>query len=202
MLRMRCHRQGFTFQILPMTTKRILTINDIAKELGISSRRLRQLLARGLKIPGKQKHLGGRPSGKYQRVGWYNSAELRQWIQRWNETTENIERTRTRPSRAGRNSQRRQQRIDKLQEMLSNGTGISDRDKKLAIGFAECLFELHLSRCNYSSRLVLISLLQGIEAHVERQTLEFFDLPEKIDQAPTDTTPQDVEYPFRNYAAN
>jgi len=193
-----CQRQHFTFQIPPVSTKRILTISDIAKGLGITSRRLRQLLAEGWKIPAKQKHLGGRPSGKYQRIGWYDSAELRLWIERMKGILENRYRT-TPKSRTARNKQRCRESIAVLMQILDNREPVRDWEKSAALYFFESLIILRQIRYG---RLPIPSypLLEGIEAIYRlgwtAEAVDYFMYGdrylEKIEQLPTlpETKPQ------------
>ena len=156
-----------------MDEKRIWTIQDIAGYTGYTRAHIN---AQKREIPATRLKRGP--------CRFRYNAEFGKWLEMMKKK-KTAGPQRVRPSRAGRNSRRRQQKIDKLEEIFGNGTELSEKEKKLAICFIECLYELHQARYGYSRRPILSLLLQGIEAHCESRTLEFFDLPAKIERLPT-----------------
>ena len=114
-----------------MTENRVLSVGDIAKETGLSRQRIWQLAVTG-GIPADRAN----PGGKHHR--FRDSAPFVAWRK---EKAQQSARPRARQVRR-RAYRRRQEKIEKLREILENQTEVSASDKKAALLYYGCLLEL------------------------------------------------------------
>ena len=187
-----------------MTENRVLSVGDIAKETGLSRQRIWQLARSGGGIPGAKR---ANPGGKHHR--FRDSAPFVAWRK---EKAQQSARPRARQVRR-RAYRRRQEKIEKLREILENQTEVSASDKKAALLYYGCLLELtdamsHLYMLGWWVRpwkmkmtQQRIPLLEGIHALFESKLVfgdadpemdALVDFESAIKRLPTrsETTPQ------------
>jgi hypothetical protein len=137
----------------------MLSNGDIARETGLSRQRVWQLAVTG-RIPAKRAN----PGGKQHR--FYDSAKFAAWRK------EKARRSARPPAgqvrRTYRISRRRQEKIDKLLEILWNQTEVSASEKEVALSYFDCLFTLWWVSKKTQLR---IPLLEGIHAYYESKLL-------------------------------
>src|SRR5437016_6963356 len=111
----RCQLRTFTFYLF-MAGNPVLSVGDIVKETGLSRQRIWQLAVTG-GIPAERAN----PGGKHHR--FYDDATFAAWRK---EKAQQSARPRANPvRRAYRISRRRQEKIEKLFEILKNQTEVS-----------------------------------------------------------------------------
>jgi hypothetical protein len=190
MLNARCQLRTFTFY-LSMTGNPVLSVGDIAKETGLSRQRIWQLAVTG-GIPAERAN----PGGKQHR--FIDSPSFAEWRK---EKARQSARRRAgqvrRPYRVRRAYLRRQEKIEKLHEILVNETEVSASDKEVALWYYRCLFTLWWARVGMSLREW--PLLEGIHALYESKIIfgrglkiDHYGIEETIERLPTysETTPQ------------
>jgi hypothetical protein len=165
----------------------VLSVGDIALETGLSRQRIWRLAVTG-GIPAERAN----PGGKQHR--FYDSARFAAWRK---DKAQASARPRARQvRRTYRISRRRQEKIEKLMEILDNQTEVSAEDKEAALSYYHCLFTLWWRRSRfpllegihalYQSKLLFGNLTLGgrMDAHIA--------LPRAIERLPTrsETTPQ------------
>jgi hypothetical protein len=187
MLNAQCQLQTFTFYLF-MTGNPVLSVGDIAKETGLSRQRIWQLAVTGA-IPAERAN----PNGKHHR--FHDSATFAEW--RKEKARQSARPPARQVRRAYRISQRRQEKIEKLHEILVNETEVSASDKEVALWYYRCLFTLWWARVGMSLREW--PLLEGIHALYESKIIfgrgleiDHYGIEETIKRLPTysETTPQ------------
>jgi hypothetical protein len=188
------HREALYFTN-PMGTKRVWTIKEIADATGYSRVTVHNDLNSGVF------HAKRANPGKTW-IKLYLGPSLAEYMQKQKAKKNAARVAKPRPSRAGRISQTREKKIDKLFEILKNRTEVDASEKALAIGFFKSMFALLDARYGYKPRPVY-HLLEGIEALFKSDRI-FVDkhlvyLDDEIKQLPTrsETTPQ-TEQSFLN----
>ena len=180
-----CQPADFTFYLF-MAGHPLLSVGHIFKETGLTRQRIWQL-AVTRRIPAKRAN----PNGKQHR--FYDSAEFAAW--RKEKARQSARPRASQVRRAYRISRRRREKIEKLREILENQTEVSASDKKAALLYYRCLFELWWGVKLFERR---IPLLEGIHALYESKLIfhdwkiDFIDLESAIEGLPTysETTPQ------------
>ena len=167
----------------------VLSNGDIARETGLSRQRIWQL-AVTRRIPAKRAN----PGGKHHR--FYDSAKFAAW--RKEKARQSARPPARQVRRAYRLSQRRQEKIEKLREILENQTEVSASDKEATLWYYSCLFTLWWVRyLNFTERR--IPLLEGIHALYESKLIfghglkvDHSGIESAIERLPTcsETTPQ------------
>jgi hypothetical protein len=164
-----------------MTGNPVLSVGDIAKETGLSRQRIWQLAVTG-GIPAKRAN----PSGKQHR--FHDSATFAAW--RKGKARQSARPRGLSPvQRSHRISRRRQEKIEKLHEMLVNETEVSASDKEVALWYYRCLFTLWWARVGMSLREW--PLLEGIHALYEKiifgpgVKIDHYGIEETIERLPT-----------------
>jgi hypothetical protein len=167
----------------------VLSVGDIAKETGLSRQRIWQLAVTG-GIPAERAN----PGGKHHR--FHDSPAFAAWRERKARQSAKP-RVLSQVQRSRRISQRRQEKIEKLHEILENETEVSAPDKELALSYYRCLSMLWWARCGLSFREW--PLLEGIHAAYQSKFLfghgleiDHRGIEETIERLPTrlETTPQ------------
>ena len=176
-----------------MTGNPVLSVGDIAKETGLSRQRIWQLAVTG-GIPAERAN----PGGKHHR--FHDSAAFAAW--RKEKAQQSARPPARQVRRAYRISQRRQEKIEKLLEILDNQTEVSAEEKEAALWYYGCLEALWWVRFWEGTQL-RIPLIEGIHALYQSKLLfgnltlggrmdAHIDLLRAIKRLPTrsETTPQ------------
>ena len=180
MLNARCQLRTFTFY-LSMTGNPVLSVGDIAKETGLSRQRIWQLAVTG-GLPAERAN----PGGKHHR--FHDSTAFAAWRK---EKARQSARPRglSPVQRSHRISRRRQEKIEKLWEILKNQTEVSASEKEAALSYYGCLAELTDAMSvlymlwwvrSWKMRQPRIPLLEGIHALFESK-LRFDNADPKMD---------------------
>jgi hypothetical protein len=164
-----------------MTGNPVLSVGDIVKETGLSRQRIWQLAVTG-GIPAERAN----PGGKHHR--FHDSAAFAAW--RKEKARQSARPPARQVRRAYRISQRRQEKIEKLHEILVNETEVSASDKEVALWYYRCLFRLWWARVGMSFREW--PLLEGIHALYESKIIfgrslkiDHYGIEETIERLPT-----------------
>jgi hypothetical protein len=115
-----------------MAGNRVLSVGDIAKETGLSRQRIWQLAVTG-GIPAERAN----PGGKHHR--FHDSATFAEW--RKEKARQSARPRASQGRRAYRISRHRQEKIEKLREILKNQT-VRASDKQAALSYYDCLAAL------------------------------------------------------------
>jgi hypothetical protein len=175
----RCQLAAFTFYLF-MAGNLVLSNGDIARETGLSRQRIWQLAVTG-GIPAERAN----PGGKQHR--FYDSAKFAAW--RKEKAQQSARPRASQVRRAYRLSRRRQEKIEKLFEILENQTEVSAEEKEAALSYYGCLAELTDAMSvlymlwwvrSWKMRQPRIPLLEGIHALFESK-LRFSNADPNID---------------------
>jgi hypothetical protein len=186
----RCQLADFTFYLF-MAGHPVFSVGDIARQTGLSRQRVWQLAIAG-RIPAKRAN----PNGKQHR--FYDSEEFAAW--RKEKARQSAKPPVGQVRRAYRISRRRQEKIEKLREILMNQTEVSASDKETALLYYRCLWRLWWVRWwNFAN--MQIPLLEGIHALYEsklifaNETGPLIALESAIERLPTssETTPRNAQ---------
>jgi hypothetical protein len=165
-----------------MTGNPVLSVGDIAKETGLSRQRIWQLAVTG-GIPAERAN----PDGKQHR--FHDSATFAAW-RKWKARQSARPRGLSPVQRSQRISRCRQEKIEKLHEILVNETEVSASDKEVALWYYRCLFMLWWARVGMSLREW--PLLEGIHALHESKIIfgpglkiDHVGIEETIERLPT-----------------
>ena len=183
----RCQLRTFTFYLF-LAGHRVLSVGDIAKETGLSRQRIWQLAVTG-GIPAERAN----PGGKHHR--FHDSPAFAVW--RKEKARQSARPPARQVRRAYRISRRRQEKIEKLRDIVICETEVTASDKEAALSYYRCLRTLR--GMNIPERR--IPLLEGIHALYESKLLfadilgfhHFFEFLESwIERLPTcsEITPQ------------
>ena len=189
MLNARC--QLADLYILPfMAGNPVLSVGDIVKETGLSRQRIWQLAVTG-RIPAERAN----PAGKHHR--FHDSPAFAAW--RKEKARQSAMPRASQVRRAYRISRRRQEKIEKLREILENQTEVSASEKEAALSYCDCLFRLWRVRRWKETQLPLlegIHAVYGSKITFRQGQMEYFALKLFIADLPTrsETTPQTEQF--------
>jgi hypothetical protein len=167
-----------------MGKHRVLTTTDVMRDTGLSRAWICHLERNRLKgrtpcIPAKRANPGKR---NYK---WYENAEFARWrkAQKKKPPVSPVR-------RAYRISQRRQEKIEKLQDILNDQMEVSAEDKKLALEYFRCIFRLWWERFGPHFTERQFPLLEGLHALYESKLifghgLDFLGVEQAIERLPT-----------------
>ena len=168
-----------------MSTYRIVTTKDVARDMGISPQRVREKQRAGYFKMAKLVDPGRR---NYK---WWDNAAFAKYRKDYREGRKDRGKSKPKATRAHRMSQRRQEKIERLLEILRNQAQVRADEKEAALVFHDCLLALLRARYGYKPRPIF-PLLEGLQALYESKWIvDYFgnsSFVSAIERLPT--TPQ------------
>jgi len=159
----------------------IVTTEDVARDMGISPQRVRELQRADVF------HMAKLVNDRKRNYAWWDNDEFRRLRKNWRQSNGGMPVDRRQLKR-----RRRQQKIDKMLETLRNKTPVTEDEREIALNYYYAL-DYFIRRRFKTYRMVHSPLLEGIRAMFEGENYRYpeyadlwcVDLPKMIERLPT-----------------